>query len=63
VEPQGDELGAAIAARIQYLNDTRGWPWMQPGVISVALDEQGRTTRYLATEAGLVPLGPASPGA
>jgi hypothetical protein len=58
VEPQDDELSATIAARIRHLNETRGWPWMQPGVISVALDETGQVTRYLATETELVPLGP-----
>lgn len=59
VDVAGDdlELDRLIVERAQELTDARAWPWMQPGVVSVALDMHGRLTRYLATDTGPVPLG------
>lgn len=44
-----------IRARVDELNRTRGWPWQQPGEFSVALDDDGRVRRWVATETELVP--------
>lgn len=55
-----DELDRRLREHIEHLNATRGWPWQQPGVESVALDEYGQVRRYRATETGFLDLGPAS---
>jgi hypothetical protein len=57
VDERDAELDRRITERVEHLNATRGWPWQQPGVVSVALDDDGRVTRYLATETGFVVLG------
>jgi len=57
VDERNAELDRRIAERAEHLNATRGWPWHQRGVESVALDDEGRVTRYLATETGFVVLG------
>lgn len=56
-----DELDLRISERIQHLNATRAWPWQQPGVVSVGLDDDGRIIRYLATDVGTVMLGSVEP--
>ena len=50
VDDRNAELDQRITARVEYLNATRGWPWMEPGVESVGLDGAGQVTRYLATD-------------
>lgn len=50
-------LARQITERVEHLNAKRGWPWQQPGVESVGLDEDGRVTRYMATAGGAVVLG------
>lgn len=58
VDKSNADVDRRIQERVRHLNDTRGWPWQQPGVVSVALDDDGRVTRYLAAENGPVALGP-----
>lgn len=59
VDERNAELDRRIDEGVERLNATLGWPWQQPGVTSVALDEHGKVMRYLATETGFVVLGPA----
>lgn len=58
VDAAGDqaEFSRRVAARIEHLTTTRSWPWMQPGQISVGLDDDGRLQRYLATDTDLIPI-------
>ena len=51
-----------ICERVAHLNVTQGWHVQQPGVRSVALDDDGRVTQYLTTAAGLVGIGPVEQG-
>lgn len=57
VDDHNVELARHTNERVEHLNATRGWPWQQSGAESVALDEDGRVTRYKATETGFVVLG------
>jgi hypothetical protein len=50
-----DDLSARIAERLAHLTTTRSWPWLQPGAVSVGMDEHGRIVQYLAKEDSLVP--------
>jgi hypothetical protein len=61
VDERNAKLDRRISERVEHLNATRAWPWQQPGVESVALSDDGRVTRYLATEHGDVVLGPDRP--
>lgn len=51
-----DDLSARIVARVAELTATRSWPWMQPGTLSVGMDEDGRIVEYLAEKDSLVPV-------
>lgn len=54
--PDPARLDAQIVERGRLLVDTGGWPWMQCGVVCVALDTEGHGKRYVATETGFAAL-------
>lgn len=57
VDERDAGLDRRITERVEHLNATRGWPWQQPGEQSVALDDEGRVVRYVATTTGYDVLG------
>lgn len=54
MDEQSAELNRRITERIDLLNATQGWPWQQPGAMSVGLDDDGQVRRYRATPHGLL---------
>jgi hypothetical protein len=47
-----DKTSADVQEAVAAVTARRGWPWQQPGRLSVGLDEQDQIVEYVADDDG-----------